>query len=109
MESAMERLSGPEKTAVDGLLTELFEQLKDTKQNVVFVKELKAYMYYSDLHTKNPLAYKVISDLELDPSTKLSAADFKKVFLGSELDSESLPTIEQLCMVKRRSHCILDF
>ena len=101
MESGIEKLNAQEKTAVDNLLGELFTLLKEPKQDAVSVKELKAYMYFSELHTKNPLAYKVISDLEIDPSTKLTLADFKKVFLGSELEAESPPSIEQLCMVKR--------
>ena len=95
----MEKLSAEEVKSVDSLLNEIYGVLKNPTTNTVSVKELKAIFYYSELHTKNPLAYKAISDLEQDPTTILTLPEFKKVVMGGDLAVHQPPSIEQLCMV----------
>ena len=101
METTQEKLKQEESIEIESLLDEMYKILKDPKQDAVNVKELKAYMYYSQLHEKHPLAYKVISDLEQDATTKLSLAEFRKVFLGTGFNEPAPPSIQQLCMVQK--------
>ncbi len=103
MDPTQDRLTEDESGKVGSLIEEMYRLLKDPKQDFVNVKELKAYLYYSDLYKKNPMAYKMVSDLEKDAATGLSLADFKALLLGAKLGADP-PTIEQLCMVTETQH-----
>ena len=101
MEAVNEDLSQEEREKVEDLVNEMFELLKDPKFGHVNIKELKAFLYYSKLHTKNPLGYKAISDHEDKdkPELGFSKEEFKNLIMGTNLLNKEPPSLEELCLV----------
>ena len=101
MEAVKENLSSEERKKIEGLVDEMFGLLKDTKTGEVNIKELKAFLYYSNLHTKNPLGYKAISDREEEgkPELGLTEKEFKDLIMGNNFSNEKEPSLEEICLV----------
>ena len=99
MDSLHEELSPSEVSAAEGLLNQVYSNVKEEKTGSVNVKQLKALLYYSDIYKSYPLAYKAISDLEVDPTTTINLEDFNSLALGKNFTDSQPPSIEDLCLV----------
>ena len=97
----MESLEPSERESMEKLLEETYARLRDPATDTVNVKELKAYLYFSNGHTFNPTAYKIVSDLEQEHVATLTAEEYKNLFMCRAMDMESEPTIEFVCLVIR--------